>query len=458
MKSKSLANSFAGALAFLLALTGQSQASTFVSGNVSGTWNTAGSPYIATANVTVPSGQTLIIQPGVTLIMGQGLNMDVEGTITAIGSGASPIIIRGANPSLYWDRILINYMGNAQSSFANCIISDATNALYLIVNASLVGSATMNFSILNSTVTNCQSSCIFGYAYGAWGWNNHPRGNYNTTLVPKIQNCQFGASSNACTFLAQGSAQLSNTGRGAVNPQIVNCDFVSITGSAISFSTGDYAAATQPHVQNNIFTQCGTAIQNSNLAVFNDVTAYNCFYNNQTNFVGYPAGVYGTICCQNDRGTPCDLANNIFSNPLFAETNTYTLATNSPCIDAGTPDWALSDMCFPPSQGTAVTDIGIYGGPHAANWLSVVPKLPAQLSLTKSNNVLRLSWGAIPRSTYLVQCLATNLNATYGTNRWVTNTTVIPSDKPVSIVVSPYPTTNGSAYYRVKSLGRTDGN
>jgi hypothetical protein len=84
--------------------------------------------------------------------------------------------------------------------------------------------------------------------------------------------------------------------------------------------------------------------------------------------------------------------------------------------------------------------------------------LAAQLSLAKSNSFVWLSFGAIPRSTYQVQFIATNLDAASGTNRWLTNTTLIPAAKPVSIAVSPYPTTNNKAFYRVRSLGRTPGN
>jgi hypothetical protein len=46
----------------------------------------------------------------------------------------------------------------------------------------------------------------------------------------------------------------------------------------------------------------------------------------------------------------------------------YTLAANSPCIDAGNPSGAYLDTMFPPSQGTTVNDIGLYGGPYAGTY------------------------------------------------------------------------------------------
>ncbi|MCX6929551.1 MAG: hypothetical protein NT154_41005 [Verrucomicrobia bacterium] len=355
------------AVAFGMMLAGNTKASTIVCGDVSGVWSASSSPYIATCDLTVPAGQTLTIQPGVTLIMGQGLKLTVEGGISAIGSGAAPIIIRGANSSLYWDKIYVNYR-DMESSFINCRISEATNALHLVIDGHVAGSASMNTSIRNCIFTNCQGVCIYGYSHGGAVW----QASYNTILSPIVQNCLFGYSANGCVFDADGTDRRIGVydfyGYGAVNPRIANCDFVAIVGKAIDFAVGDYAAASYPSVLNNVFAQCGIALQKNSTVLINDATGYSCFFSNSTNFVGYPPGLYGTICCVNPRGTPCDLVNNIFENPLFAETNKYTLATNSPCIDAGDPNAAYYDSYFPPagySQGTVINDIGLFGGPAA---------------------------------------------------------------------------------------------
>ena len=45
---------------------------TNISGTLSGTLSISGSPYIATANINVPVGQTLTIDPGVVIKMSGG--------------------------------------------------------------------------------------------------------------------------------------------------------------------------------------------------------------------------------------------------------------------------------------------------------------------------------------------------------------------------------------------------
>jgi flagellar hook assembly protein FlgD len=62
-----------------------------VSGNVSGTWNLAGSPYIVTGNVTIQAGNTLTIEPGVDVKFNSQKRMTVDGTIDAEGTSGSRI-------------------------------------------------------------------------------------------------------------------------------------------------------------------------------------------------------------------------------------------------------------------------------------------------------------------------------------------------------------------------------
>jgi hypothetical protein len=178
--------------------------------------------------------------------------------------------------------------------------------------------------------------------------------------------------------------------------------------------------------------------------------SYNAFYENATNFIGYDPGVYGSVIIANANGTPCDLLNNIYQNPLFATVTNFYLATNSPCANAGPPGQALQNMCFPPSIGTSNDDIGAYGGPYA-----LVPVDISSISAT--NSLLSVSWFAVPRSTYQIQ-YGTNL--ANGSNNWqnLANGQAEALGTPMSLSVAPYPPTNTMQFYRIQSLGRAPGN
>jgi len=332
------------------------QGACFVSGTVSGTWSNTCSPYIATANLTVNGGQTLTIQPGVTLVMGQGLNMTVQGTISAVGTCAQPISIKGATPSQYWDTIKVNYNGGAQSTFVHCKISDATNALQLIT----ASSTAMIPQVSNCTFSNSLGSCIYGWSFSS-GISPSPQ------LLGAIKNCRFSSSSNAI-YLDVSTCNGCSTASNSMT--VANNLFQGITGTAVWLSVRNYFPAGNPKVENNIFFQCSTAVRKTgSTASYNEEISYNCFYGNATNFVGVQP-FYGSVCCVNARGTPCDVVSDIFQDPLFAETTSYTLAPNSLCIDAGDPGAASLDTCFPPSLGTTANDIGAYGGPYAGGSLT----------------------------------------------------------------------------------------
>jgi len=62
-----------------------SLAQTIVSGNVSGTWDIGGSPYLMIDDCTVQTGTELIIEPGVEIVIGDSISLNVYGKISANG-------------------------------------------------------------------------------------------------------------------------------------------------------------------------------------------------------------------------------------------------------------------------------------------------------------------------------------------------------------------------------------
>ena len=469
-----------GTITVGLALFGTAHAQTFVPCPTfpGGTWSPSGNPYIISCNTTLSAGQTLTIQPGVVVEIGSGITLTVNGAIEALGTPNQHITFQSPVGSQFWNTISITTPA-VTNAFVFCDFQNATNALSLILNG---GYTSQSATIFNCTFSNCISGAISCQSAPNMACCSYANGTVHNNAT--IKNCIFAGSGNGCSVYFSGvsGSGCSCGGDSTVYSTLIieNNIFENLTGTAFLMQIGNTAVYVNPlfynntlvncrngiigvdplntTVENNIFVGCSNAVTDTG-SLTRTVT-YNCFYQNATNFTGYNTNIYGPPIITNTNGTPCDLLRNIYLNPLFLTTNNFYLQANSPCIDAGTPDWNYTDLCITngASQGTSLPDLGAFGGPDACNWLATVPMLPAQLSLTKSNSLLWLNFGAIPRSTYWVEYIATNFNSTYGTNRWLTNSILIPAAKPVSIVVAPYPSTNKDAFYRVKSLGRTPGN
>ncbi len=67
-------------------------ADTIPGGNVSGTWIQANSPYYITGNITIPNGQSLIIDPGVEVIFLGSYELTAIGLLNAVGTAADSIL------------------------------------------------------------------------------------------------------------------------------------------------------------------------------------------------------------------------------------------------------------------------------------------------------------------------------------------------------------------------------
>ncbi|MGH7595926.1 MAG: PKD domain-containing protein, partial [bacterium] len=111
----------------LLALSNTDvHAQTSVSGNQTGVWRKAGSPYLVVGSVTVPSGDSLRIEPGVVVNVEQAnFAITVRGTLNAIGTAADSILITSNKPTKaggQWDGI--EFLGG-RGTLDYCVIEAA---------------------------------------------------------------------------------------------------------------------------------------------------------------------------------------------------------------------------------------------------------------------------------------------------------------------------------------------
>jgi len=393
------------------------QGQTILSGNISGTWSPSGNPYIISDNATVQGGQTLTIQPGVIVWIGQGVSLTVYGGIQAIGTAAQHIVFQAPISSQFWNTISVN--NGLINQFTYCDFANATNAIEFASGGTSVsndvsyctfqdiyGGITMvvdqnnrtrNLTVQSCTFSNCFGTAISGVAFG-YAANCSPGS--SGTILSAIRNCSFSSVSNGCSFNVYGYSGCGWSGYGYGNVQLMNNIFNRITNSAISLIAGNNAGSSPALLMNNIIVNASNGVvfqdpwdakmQSSILVGCTNATtvsgslsrsiSYNDFYNNAINFTGYPS-TYGTIILVNRNGTPCDLLYNIFSNPSFVSGNDFSLQPTSPCIDAGDGSAANYDSYFPPSQRTVINDIGAYGGPDAGGWIYAPPTTAFALSI-----------------------------------------------------------------------------
>ena len=91
-------------------------------GDVYGTWDTIGSPYLIEGNITIPNDSTLLINPGVRVEFQDSYTMFVQGRVLAQGRESDSIVFTAADTAAGFNSIRFLYtpVENDTSKFDYC--------------------------------------------------------------------------------------------------------------------------------------------------------------------------------------------------------------------------------------------------------------------------------------------------------------------------------------------------
>jgi len=343
-------------LVFILILPvipGHSQTD-IAAGDVSGTWLLADSPFHVNGNITIPDGETLIIEPGVEVIFTGQYNLDIKGRLLAEGNKQDSIRFTAQNAGTGWNGIdFINTpAANDSSKLVYCQLTSA-NALGtfpLNCGGAILSSGVSKILISNCLIDNNYAGYVGGgicLGYGAspeirnniisnnfapWGGGIGIVNNCNPLIMNNI------IIHNKCNELG-GGVQINQTS----NPVLIN--------NTIAFNRAgqgggiDCRDNSDPSIINTILF--GNTASDGNqvcLYVTNcDPDFYNCCIDGGLDDFGGPGsgenftGVY---------------ENNLDCNPRFmdAAADDYHLSALSSCIGAGADSIQIGDLWYyPPS-------------------------------------------------------------------------------------------------------------
>lgn len=130
----------------------------YLSGSLSGTLTTDYT-YIINSQISVDTGNTLVLNPGVRFFFKNGVGFDVNGTLTAIGTVQNPILFSSVTSELRGEM----WINNSSSELIRCEFTKAPNGLRINSNARVAYSKFYNVNIGVQIHDNANSDCLFEY-------------------------------------------------------------------------------------------------------------------------------------------------------------------------------------------------------------------------------------------------------------------------------------------------------
>jgi hypothetical protein len=160
----------------VLLLSAHPSLATDVSGSVSGTWTPSGNPYNVIREITLPAGQTLIIEPGVQVIFQGRYKFKIYGMLQAVGTEEDSILITAANPDIgfFGLRFYDLYTQADSSRLVYCHISYGVSSSVNSAGEDKHGGAIYASNSSNLLISHCLiSNNRTGDIYGAPGQVGH---------------------------------------------------------------------------------------------------------------------------------------------------------------------------------------------------------------------------------------------------------------------------------------------
>ena len=352
-------------------LMGQTQ----VSGNQSGVWALANSPYEVTGDITVPAGQQLTIEAGVEVNFQGYYKFNVQGNLQAIGTQEQMIKFTTDDAATGWHGIRLD--GGGQGSHLQfCILEygktsgsnfpDQHGGAIMLNNSNIV----VEDCVFQHNEATAESNGMGGAIYGL-----------NTNEATQILRCTFlynhsygeggaiklsgdsGTVIDRCVF--KDNSVLYGGGAiclyGCYDTRIDHCLF---TRNVTSYSSGG-AVYIEGYSGGVIFAN-STLYDNEATGgdgggvdiAFSDASFTNCIVRN--NDGAYSDNVYLEFgyteinYCDMPLPDGAEGSNNINVDPMFvdAANDDFHLLEGSPCIDAGIAFLTITD-----AYGTQITTV-----------------------------------------------------------------------------------------------------